>query len=84
MVSWPPPTVSPHAGNRSGGGAGRVRLEDGSVVNARWSGAASANIFVRPGAKGERVRLSRDAQGVYRATLVERVEVASKNPTSPP
>jgi hypothetical protein len=84
VVSWPPPTVSPQAGNRSGGGAGRVRLEGGSVVDARWSGAASANIFVRPDAEGQRVRLSRDTQGVYRATLVERGEVATKNPTAPP
>jgi hypothetical protein len=84
VLTWPPTTVSPRAGNRTGGGAGRVHLDDGRIVEARWSGVATMDICLRPGAEGQRVSLSRDKQGIYRATLVERVEVAGKKTAPPP
>jgi hypothetical protein len=84
VLSWPSATISPRAGNRSGGGAGRVRLDDGRTVEARLSGAATMDVALRPGAEGQRVSVSRDGQGIYRATLVERVEGVTENATTPP
>jgi hypothetical protein len=63
---------------------GHVRVDDGRIVEARWSGAATMDVSLRPGAEGQRVCLSRDGQGIYRATLVERVEPVSENTTPPP
>jgi hypothetical protein len=84
VLTWPPTTISPLAGNRTGGGAGRVRLDDGRIVRVRWSGAANMDASLRPGAEGQRVCLSRDKQGIYRATLVERVELESVITEPPP
>lgn len=83
VLSWPSAIISPRAGNRSGGGMGHVRVDDGRVVEARWSGAATMDVSLRPGAEGQRVCLSRDGQGIYRATLVERVEALTENATPP-
>ena len=84
VLSWPPTTISPRAGNRIGGKVGRVRLDDGREVDAHWSGAATMDIFLRPAAEGQRVALSRDGQGIYRATLVERANAPTVAITPPP
>ncbi len=81
VVSWPAGAMD-SSGRRRGAKVGRVRLQDGRIVAAQWSGAATMNARQRPTAEGQRVALSRDAQGVYRATLVEPADVM--NGSSPP
>jgi hypothetical protein len=55
-----------------GKGDGTVGLDDGRTVRARWSGEASKMPDRRPGAPGERVRVTRDSSGIYRATRLAR------------
>jgi len=59
-------------------------MNSSSSQDAHWSGAATLDIFLRPTAEGQRVALSRDAQGIYRATLVERANAPTVAITPPP
>jgi hypothetical protein len=83
VLEWSAPVTSP-SGYRTGGGAGKVRLDDGNVVPARWSGQATLCQDRRPSAKGQRVAVSRDSGGRYRATLVESAAGAIGPTLTPP
>ena len=85
VLSWPT-GVTDSTGRRRGAKIGRVKLDhSGTIVAAQWSGVATMNANVRPSAPGQRVTIARDAQGIYRATLlIERVDGATSSPTSPP
>jgi hypothetical protein len=80
VLSWSAPVITP-SGYRKGGTVGRVKLDDGRMVEARWSEQATIQAQRRPTAVGQRVSLSRDGRWGYRATLVERVVARSTTPT---
>jgi hypothetical protein len=83
VIEWTATEISPRAGNRLGGATGTVRLDDGRIVPARWSGKAALDPRWRP-AVGGRVTVERDAQGLCRVTAVERAEATPRAATAPP